>query len=140
VPICLGWKGPGPKAAHLQPRHAQTVAWVVSMLPLMPSCCVLLGSRAWRSVLLAFRSSAKAQLEAERFGAWAGAVQRHRWAEIWSATSAAQALEMFCCDPGDLGAISCQRSGTEPALRLSCKAAEGCCSVQQETWCWRPSP
>lgn len=38
------------------------------MLPLTPSCCVLLGSRAWCGILQVFRNSAKAQWETEAFG------------------------------------------------------------------------
>ena len=64
----MGWKGPEPKVAHVQQHCAQTLAWDLSMLPLMPSCCVLLGSRAWCGILQVFHNSAKAQHETEPCG------------------------------------------------------------------------
>lgn len=52
----------------MQQHPAQTLAWDPSVLPLMPSRCVLLGSTMRCSVLQVCHNSAKAQRETEPFG------------------------------------------------------------------------
>lgn len=117
--VCLGWKGPELKVACIQQCPAQTLAWDRSMLLFTPSCCVLLGLRAWCCILQVFHDLAKAQRKSELFGlrlGWGPAVTLAcDTVELGSALCLLP--KMLCCKPQDCGTNSCQRSAEEAPLQ-----------------------